>query len=202
MLFISNWFKKGKMKNLWRSIKIYAVFTLFLGLIYPLLLTFVAQLSMPYRANGSLIIRENRIVGSSLISQRFLSPKYFQARPSAVDYDAAGSGASNLGPSSEKLMEQTAARVKKARVENSYGGASLPADMVLASASGLDPHISPENAAIQSKRIQNLRGIPADKMNELIEENTDDDMLGLWGCEGVNVLKLNCALDDFEKGKK
>lgn len=190
------------MKKLLQSLKIYTILTILLGLIYPLMVTFVAQLSMPHRANGSLILKDNRVIGSSLIGQRFQKPKYFQSRPSAVDFDAAGSGASNLGPSSAKLMEQAASRTKQARLDNVFAGTFLPADMVLASASGLDPHISYENALIQSKRIAKLRDIPEQKMLKLIEINTDNDFVGLWGRRGINVLKLNIALDDLEKTKK
>ena len=182
-----------------------ALFTLITGVIYPLLVTGIAQLTFPGKANGSLIKKEGRVIGSELIGQPFSDAKYFWSRLSAttpIPYNAAASSGSNFGPLNPALIDGAKKRIQDLRSADSLSTASIPVDLVTASGSGLDPHISPENAAIQSKRIQNLRGIPADKMNELIEENTDDDMLGLWGCEGVNVLKLNCALDDFEKGKK
>lgn len=176
------------MKEIITSIRAFIIFSILLGLIYPLAITGIAQVAFPQKANGSLIIENGKVVGSSLIGQKFDQAKYFNSRPSAVDYNAAGSGASNLGPSSKKLVEQ---------VENRAKGLNknIPADAVLASASGLDPHISLENAQSQIPRISKIRGISETKLNDLVNKNTDSDFIGIWGQNGVNVLKLNLALD-------
>ena len=175
------------MKNTLIAIKSFIIFSVLLGLVYPLAITGIAQVAFPQKANGSLIVENGKIVGSSLIGQKFDKPEYFNSRPSAVDYNAAGSGASNLGPSSKKLAEQVRERTK--------GLKNIPADMVLTSASGLDPHISVENAKLQAQRIAKIRGLQISKLDELISNNTDSEFLGIWGQDGVNVLKLNIALD-------
>lgn len=179
------------MKNIIISIKTFIGFSILLGLIYPLAITGIAQATMKDKANGSLIVKNGQVVGSSLIGQKFDRPTYFNSRPSAVDYNAAGSGASNLGPSSKKLI----ARVKETISKDKLGDKNIPADMVLTSASGLDPHISLENAQLQIPRIEKIRNISESQLKKLIEENTDHDFIGIWGQEGVNVLKLNLALD-------
>lgn len=178
------------MKNTLIAIRTFIILSILLGLIYPLAITGIAQVAFPQKANGSLIVENNQVVGSSLIGQKFDKPEYFHSRPSAVGYNAAGSGASNLGPSSKKLAD----RVKSDIAKNNLSG-NIPADMVLTSASGLDPHISIENAKLQAKRVLKIRNISEIQMNKLIEENTDHELLGIWGHEGVNVLKLNIALD-------
>lgn len=179
------------MKNFITSIKVFIVFSVLLGLVYPLAITGIAQVVFPQKANGSLIIEQDKIVGSSLIGQKFDKPEYFNSRPSAVDYNAAGSGASNLGPSSKKLIARVKETISKDRLDNK----NIPADMVLSSASGLDPHISITNAKLQAQRIAKVRDLQISKLDELISNNTDSDFLGIWGQEGVNVLKLNIALD-------
>lgn len=178
------------MKNTLIAIKSFIIFSILLGLVYPLTITGIAQVVFPQKANGSLIIENGKVIGSSLIGQKFDNPKYIYPRPSAVDYNASGSGASNLGPSSKKLAEQV-----KERIANLGQKTNLPADMVLTSASGLDPHISLENAKIQAQRVSKIRNISETQINKLIDENTDHELLGIWGQEGVNVLKLNIALD-------
>jgi potassium-transporting ATPase KdpC subunit len=175
------------MKNIIISIRAFIVFSILLGLVYPLAITGIAQVAMPQKANGSLIVKNGKVIGSSLIGQKFDKPEYFNSRPSAVDYNAAGSGGSNYGPSGKKLIEQV-----KARVKNST---SVPADAVLTSASGLDPHISLKNAQLQIPRVSKIRNISESQLKKLIEENTDSDFIGIWGQDGVNVLKLNLALD-------
>lgn len=177
------------MKNTLIAIKSFIIFSVLLGLVYPLAITGIAQIAFPQKANGSLILENNQVVGSSLIGQKFDKPEYFNSRPSAVDYNAAGSGASNLGPSSKKLAEQV-----KERIANLGQKTHLPPDAVLTSASGLDPHISIENAELQAKRVAKIRNISEAKIKQLIEYNTDHELLGIWGQEGVNVLKLNLAL--------
>lgn len=186
------------MKTMLHSLRAYIVFTLLLGIAYPLAITFIAQASMPYTANGSLVSKAGRVVGSRLIGQNFAKPEYFQPRQSANNWDGTNSGATNLGPSSKKLMDQTAEKVKQVRQDNALAPDSLvPADMALTSASGLDPHISPANALIQSARVARIRGIPREQLQKLIERNTDPDFIGIWGRPGINVLTLNMALDEL-----
>lgn len=187
------------MKNLLQSLKIYLFLTLVLGLVYPLCITLIAQILFPFQANGSLINIKGQIIGSTLIGQSFVDPKYFHSRPSAIDYDSAVSGASNLAPSSAKLLEITKQKIDRVRMENSLGKRSLPADMLLSSASGIDPHISIENALIQAKRIAKIRKLSWDKVNNLIADNTDKKFTEFWGRWAVNVLKLNIALDKVQK---
>lgn len=183
------------MKEFITSIKVFIVFSVLLGLVYPLTITGIAQLTMKDKANGSLIKIDGKVVGSSLIGQNFDKPEYFNSRPSAVDYNASASGASNLGPSSKKLI----ARVKETINKENLGNKNIPADMVLTSASGLDPHISVENAQLQIPRISKVRNISETKLQELVNKNTDSDFIGIWGQQGVNVLKLNIALDKVSK---
>lgn len=182
------------------ALKIFLFFTILTGLVYPLGITAVAQITMPYQANGSLIKENGKIIGSKLIGQNFDEPKYFHSRPSAVNYDAAGSAGSNLGPSSKKLMTQVQNRIKQVRAENNIpANKTIPADMVLTSASGLDPHISVENAMVQLPRVAKERNLPEAKIKELIKESTEHDFVGLWGQSAVNVLKLNLELDKLSK---
>jgi potassium-transporting ATPase KdpC subunit len=184
------------MKRLIQSLRIYIIFTVLLGLGYPLLITFIAQVVLPYRANGSLILKQNEVVGSVLVGQGFATEEYFQSRPSANSYDGANSGGTNLGPSSKKLMDTAADRIDLLRRENELSASALvPADMVLSSASGLDPHISAENALLQAPRVSKKRHIPLDKIIKLIKGSSDPDFVGLWGHQGINVVKLNMALD-------
>lgn len=184
------------MKNVIISIKAFIIFTVLLGLVYPLAITGIAQLAFPNQANGSLIKINNQIVGSSLIGQKFDRPEYFNSRPSAVDYNAAASGASNLGPSSKKLIERVKADITKNNLSS-----DIPADAVLTSASGLDPHISIANAKLQLPRVAKARNISEQKVQELVAKNIDSDLIGIWGQKGVNVLKLNIELDKISKGK-
>lgn len=183
------------MKEIITSIKVFIIFTVLLGLVYPLAITGIAQTTMKNNANGSLIKVDGKVVGSSLIGQKFDSPEYFNSRPSAVDYNASGSGASNLGPSSKKLITRVKEQINKEKLS----GQEVPADMVLASASGLDPHISLENAQLQIPRIIKIRGFSENKIKGLVKKNTDSDFIGIWGQQGVNVLKLNIALDKESK---
>ena len=182
------------------ALKVFLLFAILTGIIYPLSITAIAQITMPYQANGSLIKKDGKVIGSKLIGQNFDKPEYFQSRPSAVNYAADSSGASNLGPSSKKLMNHTEKRIKLIRAENNIpGNKTIPADMVLSSASGLDPHISIQNALLQVSRIAKIRNLPETKLKELIKKSTDHDYIGLWGQSGVNVLKLNIALDKQSK---
>lgn len=189
------------MKELKISIKAFILFSILLGLVYPLFITALAQVLMPNKANGSLVKKNGIIIGSLLIGQSFTDPKYFLPRPSAANYDASASGADNLGPSSRKLMDLAAERINYARKMNGLSGGAIPADMVLASASGLDPHISPGNALVQAARIARIRKIPESSIVEIIRRNTDKDFIGIWGRSGVNVLEANIELDSLQVKK-
>ena len=171
------------------------LFTVLTGLIYPLAITGIAQLIFPYQANGSLVRDGNRIVGSELIGQNFAAPGHFHSRPSAAGdgYNASGSSGSNLGPTSKALADAIKQRVATARSEGVTG--PVPADMVTASGSGLDPHISPENARAQVARVASARGLPADAVRKLVEANIEPSTLGILGAPHINVLLLNRQLD-------
>lgn len=181
------------------SIKIFTVLTVLCGIIYPLLITGFTQSIFPEKANGSLIIENNKIVGSELIGQKFDSACYFQSRPSAVNYNPLPSGGSNLGPINEKLKEQVAERSKQWGKSNPKVSAEkIPAEMVFASASGLDPHISPTAALLQIDRIvevRNLTDAQKQQIVELVNELTEKPQFSLLGESRINVLKLNMALD-------
>ncbi len=186
------------MKKILMSLRIYLIFTVMLGLVYPIGITLLAQALFPYQANGSLLRKGDTVIGSRLIGQGFTDAKYFQSRMSANNYDGTNSGGTNLGPSSKKLMETTADKIAKLRQENGLNpDKHIPADMALTSASGLDPHISIENAVIQSGRVAVARGISLKDVKKLIDKNTDSDFIGVWGCQGVNVLALNSRLDQL-----
>lgn len=172
--------------------------TILLCGIYPIVVWALAQGLFPYQANGSLIRINGQVVGSALIAQEFKGPQYFHSRPSAAGngYDAANSGGSNLGPTSQKLIHSIAERIADYRTENGLAtNAVVPADAVTASASGLDPHISIENALIQVKRIAKARNVSEESIKTLIESHREGRDLGILGEIRVNVLKLNLALD-------
>jgi potassium-transporting ATPase KdpC subunit len=174
--------------------------------IYPLAVWGVAQLAFPHQANGSLIVRNGQVVGSSLIGQSFTDAKYFHPRPSAAGegngYDAAGSSGSNLGPLSQKLMDEVKERVETYRSENNLpADAKVPADAVTASGSGLDPHISVQNAQIQVARVAKARAMADDEVMKLVRQFTELPQLGFLGKAQVNVLSLNLALDKEEKSQ-
>jgi len=175
------------------------VVTLFLtGLAYPLALTALAQALFPWRANGSLVTLEGRVVGSELIAQPFKSPAYFQPRPSAAGndgYDAANSGGSNFGATSQKLRDRVAQDVARLRAENPQAPAAVPIELATTSASGLDPELSPEAARWQAPRVAAARSVPLAQVQGLIEQFLEGRTLGLLGEPRVNVLRLNLALD-------
>jgi len=178
------------------SLRVFAVFTVLLGILYPLAITGLGQFFMPEKAHGSLIIKNNRIVGSTLIGQNFTAPQYFHGRFSEVRYNAASSGGSNFSPSDDKLLKSVADRLQQVRIINNLTPNSpIPADMVLASGSGLDPHISLSNATLQLPRVAKERQLQPNKIKKLINQSIDPDFIGIWGHAGVNVLQLNLALD-------
>jgi potassium-transporting ATPase KdpC subunit len=181
--------------------------TLITGVAYPFVITGIAQALFPYQAQGSLIERDGKVVGSTRIGQTFTSDRYFHGRPSATvtpdpndstktvpaPYNAANSGGSNLGPTSKALIERIQGDIDKLKQENP--SAPVPADLVTTSGSGLDPHVSPEAALFQVPRVAKARNLPEDRVRRLVAENTSTPLAGLLGEPRVNVLELNLALD-------
>ena len=180
------------------GLRIKIFMTLLLGVAYPLLVTGLCQVLFPHRANGSLVISGGNVNGSELIGQNFTRPEYFQPRPSAAGsdgYDATASGGSNYGPTNQKLIDRVKASVEKFHKENPDYDGPIPADLLTASGSGLDPHISPDSAEVQAARVAKARGVSVDQIRRLAIQLTEAPDLGLVGEPRVNVLKLNLALD-------
>ncbi len=178
-----------------------AILMVVVCLIYPFTIWAGAQLIFKNQANGSLIVESGKVVGSSLIGQSFTSDRSFHPRPSAAGkgYDATSSGGSNLGPISDKGLKETAERVANYRLINRLDpGVKVPIDAVTASASGLDPHISPKNAELQALRVAEKRNLNVDVVYKLIKEHTEKPDWGFLGESGVNVLRLNLALDHLQ----
>jgi len=177
------------------AVLMFLALTVLTGVVYPLFVTALSQLIFPWRANGSLVHVQGRVVGSELLGQGFTDPKYFQSRPSAVDYNAAGSGGSNWGPTSKPLMDSVKARVEKVRKDNGLPeNTPVPADLVTASGSGLDPHLSLEGALLQVPRIARQRNLNPNRLAHWVRAGSQPNWLGT-GLDRVNVLKLNMALD-------
>ncbi len=184
------------MKLFIQSILLTVVFTVLTGILYPLAITGIAQVAFPHQANGSLIERDGKVVGSELLAQQFTGPKYFWPRPSAGNYATVPSGASNLGPTSGALQSNVVNNAKAFRDGNKLpADAPVPADMVFTSGSGLDPHISPDAARLQIARVAAARGVSEDAVRPVVEKFVEQPQLGFLGEARVNVLRLNLALD-------
>ena len=181
---------------------LFMLFTMLTGLAYPALITVIAQTVFHHQANGSVVKRDGKAVGSELIGQSFDDPSYFWGRPSAtgpICYNAAASSGSNLGPTNPVLLDNIRARVEAIRAAHPDHTKSVPVDLVTASASGLDPHISPAAAEYQVGRVAKARNLSEDKLRELILSNTEGRSFGVLGESRVNVLRLNLALDAADK---
>jgi K+-transporting ATPase ATPase C chain len=187
-------------KNLLISILMTVVTTVLLGLVYPLVVTGLAQVIFPEKANGQLIKRNGTVIASRIIAQPFAGANYFHPRPSAAGtngYDASNSGGSNLGPTNQKLIDRVNGDVASAQAENP--GKPVPIDMVTTSASGFDPHITPAAAEFQLPRVAKARGISEESLRALVAKNTEGRQWGFFGEPRVNVLELNLALDSIKK---
>lgn len=187
------------MKTLIRpALSLFALLTVATGVVYPLVVTGIAQTVFPHAAHGSLIVKDGQTVGSELIGQNFTAPKYFWGRPSATSpmpYNGAASGGSNQGPLNPALTDAVKARIEALKAADPGNAKPIPVDLVTASASGLDPHISPAAADYQVERVVHERHLPAAIVQQLVASNTEGRDLGLFGEPRVNVLKLNLALD-------
>ena len=178
---------------------LFLLFTLLTGVVYPLVVTAISLIAFPHRANGSVVERNGQAVGSELIGQQFDDPHYFWGRLSAtekVPYNAASSSGSNLGPTNDDLLKKMKERIETIRQAHPDQKGPIPVDLVTASASGLDPHISPAAAEYQMARVAKARGLSEDVVRQLVASHTETRTLGLLGEPRVNVLELNLALDD------
>jgi potassium-transporting ATPase KdpC subunit len=182
-------------KNLLISLLMTVATTVLFGLAYPLVVTGLAQLIFPHKANGQLIARNATVIGSSIIGQGFSAAGYFHSRPSAAGngYDAANSAGSNLGPTNQKLLDRVKGDVATAQADNP--SAPVPIDMVTTSASGFDPHITPANAEFQMLRIARARGISVEQLRTIVSRHTESRQFGILGEPRINVLELNLDLD-------
>ena len=189
-------------KNIRVSVVVLCALTILTGVLYPLLVTVVAQMVFPRQANGSLIQKNGRVLGSELVGQPFSDPKYFWSRPSATTpfpYNAALSTGSNLGPLNPALLDAVQQRVKDLKNADSLNIRPVPVDLITSSGSGLDPHISVASALYQLERVARVRGLDVEEVRALIGQCTEGRTIGLLGEPRVNVLELNLALDEREK---
>lgn len=185
-------------QNILPAIRLTLVCMVFFMGIYSLLILAGAQLA-PGKGKGETVTIDNKVVGWKLLGQKFTEDKYFCSRPSAVDYNAAGSGGSNKGPSNPDYLQQVKDRVDSFLVHNpAVKKDEIPSDLVTASGAGLDPHISAQGAYVQAKRIATVRNVPVEKINNLVEKNIEEPLAGLFGTERVNVLHLNIELDKLK----
>lgn len=186
-------------RHLRPALTVFLLLTVLTGIVYPLAVTSIARAAFPHRADGSLLTREGRVVGSEWIGQAFHDPKYVWGRPSATTpaCNAAASSGSNLGPSNPALAAAVSARIAAIRAADPGNDEPIPVDLVTASASGLDPHVSPAAARFQAGRVARARGLPTVRVLELIERLTERRDLGALGEPRVNVLRLDLALDDL-----
>lgn len=184
------------MKKIWISLKMFLWMTLLTGVIYPLVITGIAQLTMKQKADGDFVSSQNRVVGATLIGQKFESNRYFWSRPSSVNYNPLPSGGSNLGPTSAALKKAVEERKSKFSTGKNQ---SIPSELLYASGSGLDPHISLETAYFQIPRVSASRGVKADEIKKLIDRMAEGKQFGFLGEQYVNVLLLNKELDELSK---
>ena len=187
------------------GLRIKIFFTIVLGIVYPLAMTGVCQLVFPHQSNGSLITSGDKVIGSEILGQNFTRPEYFHPRPSAAGakgYDPTASNGSQLGPTSKKLIDRVSASIEQFRKENPDYHGPIPADLVTASASGLDPDISPDSAMAQVMRVAKARGISDQQASRLVAQFTQPPSLSIFGEPRVNVLKLNLALDQKYPAKR
>ncbi|HEX3600020.1 MAG TPA: potassium-transporting ATPase subunit KdpC [Lacipirellulaceae bacterium] len=184
-----------------QSVLVFAALTLVTGVAYPIAVTVISQVAFPHQANGSLIERDGQLVGSELIGQQFDDPKFFWSRPSATTpaYNAAASTGSNFGPTNPAQLDAVRGRVESLRKLDANQAGTVPVDLVTASASGLDPHISPAAADYQAARVAKARGLEVQAVHDLVSEHTQGRTLGVLGEPRVNVLELNMALDASSK---
>ncbi|WP_420193948.1 potassium-transporting ATPase subunit KdpC [Marinobacter sp. GH_1] len=180
------------------AVRAAVVLILLCGGLYPLLVTTAGKVMFPHQALGSMINVDDKIVGSELVGQRFVAPEYFHGRPSAASYDPFSVGGSNYAASNPELRVRVAEDSAAVAEREGIAPTSIPADLLAASGSGIDPHISPESAMIQAERVAMARDIPVARVNELIAEHTEGPTLGIFGQPRVNVLKINLALDGKE----
>jgi potassium-transporting ATPase KdpC subunit len=189
--------EKEMLKQIIPAVRIALAMTVLTGLLYSGAVTGLCQILFRQKANGSLLLKDDRVMGSSLIGQNFTSPGYFHSRPSAAGYDASTSSGSNLGPTSRKLIERVKKDIESFRKENPAYQGPIPADLTTSSGSGLDPHISPASAHAQAARVASARSASTAQIERLIEQFTEGPSLGFIGEPRVNVLELNMALNRY-----